>query len=146
MSLLFVRRLRGFVFFAAFASLFLNVALLVPSIYMMQVFDRVFSSRSIETLVMLGGITLLFLALGYFLDTARVRTLAWAGRSLDRQLAPAAIRASLEQAAANPGRLDTDALRDIAQLRAFLSGPGVLAMFDAPWTPVFLLVAFMLRT
>ena len=145
MSWLFVKRLRAFVLLAAFASLFLNVALLMPSIYMMQVFDRVFSSRSVETLLMLGAITLVFLVLGYFLDTVRVRTLAWAGRSLDRQLAPAAIRASLEQASANPGRVDTDALRDIAQLRAFLSGPGVLAMFDAPWLPAYLLLISLMH-
>ena len=145
MSWLFVRRLRGFVLLAAFASLFLNIALLMPSIYMMQVFDRVFSSRSVETLVMLGAITLLFLGMGYFLDTVRVRTLAWAGRSLDRQLAPAAVRASLEQASANPGRVDTDALRDIAQLRAFLSGPGVLAVFDAPWLPAYLLLISLMH-
>ena len=145
MSWLFVKRLRAFVLLAAFASLFLNVALLMPSIYMMQVFDRVFSSRSVETLLMLGAITLVFLVLAYFLDTVRVRTLAWAGRSLDRQLAPAAIRASLEQASANPGRVDTDALRDIAQLRAFLSGPGVLAMFDAPWLPAYLLLISLMH-
>jgi PrtD family type I secretion system ABC transporter len=145
MQWLFVRRLRTFVLLAAFASLFLNVALLMPSIYMMQVFDRVFSSRSVETLVMLGAIALLFLALAYFLDTVRVRTLAWAGRSLDRQLAPAAIRASLEHASASPGRVDTDALRDIAQLRAFLSGPGVLAMFDAPWLPAYLLLISLMH-
>jgi PrtD family type I secretion system ABC transporter len=145
MSWLFVRRLRGLVLLAAFASLFLNVALLMPSIYMMQVFDRVFSSRSVETLIMLGAITLLFLGMGYFLDAVRVRTLAWAGRSLDRQLAPAAVRASLEQASANPGRVDTDALRDIAQLRAFLSGPGVLALFDAPWLPAYLLLISLMH-
>ena len=145
MGWLFVRRLKAFVLLAAFASFFLNIALLMPSIYMMQVFDRVFSSRSVETLIMLGVITLVFLGLGYFLDTVRVRTLAWAGRSLDRQLAPAAIRASLEQAAATPGRVDTDALRDIAQLRAFLSGPGVLAMFDAPWLPAYLLLISLMH-
>ena len=145
MSWLFVKRLRAFVLLAAFASLFLNVALLMPSIYMMQVFDRVFSSRSIETLLMLGAITLVFLALAFFLDTVRVRTLAWAGRSLDRKLAPVAIRASLEHASANPGRADTDALRDIAQLRAFLSGPGVLAMFDAPWLPAYLLLISLMH-
>ena len=145
MSWLFVRRLKRFVLLAAFASLFLNVALLMPSIYMMQVFDRVFASRSVETLAMLGAITLLFLVFGYFLDMVRVRTLAWAGRSLDRQLAPAAVRASLEHAASNPGRVETDALRDIAQLRAFLSGPGVLAMFDAPWLPAYLLLISLMH-
>jgi PrtD family type I secretion system ABC transporter len=141
---LFVKRLRSFVVLAALASLALNIALLMPAIYMMQVFDRVFTSGSIETLGMLSILTLLFLALGYFLDTARARALAWGGRSIDRMLAPIAIRGSLEQAAAGPGRLDTDALRDVAQLRTFLSGPGVLSLFDAPWLPVYLLfIGFM---
>jgi hypothetical protein len=82
---------------------------------------RVFTSNSVETLLMLGLITLLFLALGSFVDTVRARALAWAGRSLDRKLAPAAIRSSLQDAASGAGKADTDALRDIAQLRTFLS-------------------------
>jgi PrtD family type I secretion system ABC transporter len=144
MGWLFVKRLRSFVFLAGIASLVLNVALLMPAIYMLQVFDRVLVSGSGETLFMLGAITLLFLVLGYFLDTVRTRVLAWAGRSLEQKLAPVAIRSSLEQAAAGPGRVDTDALRDIAQLRAFLSGPGVLAFFDTPWLPIYLLlITFM---
>lgn len=144
MNWLFAKRLRSFVVLAGLASLVLNITLLMPAIYMMQVFDRVFASGSVETLAMLGALTLLFLALGYFLDTVRARALAWCGRSLDRKLAPAAIRSSLEQAAAGPGRVDTDALRDIAQLRAFLNGPGVLALFDAPWLPIYLvLIALM---
>lgn len=145
MKWLFVRRLRPFVALAALASLVLNVTLLMPAIYMMQVFDRVFTSGSVETLTMLGIITLVFLALGYFLDTVRARALAWGGRSLDRLLAPTAVRGALEQAAAGPGRVDTDALRDIAQLRAFLSGPGVLSLFDAPWLPVYLLIITLMH-
>ncbi|HJY39994.1 MAG TPA: hypothetical protein VJ303_02125, partial [Steroidobacteraceae bacterium] len=138
MRWLFARRLRSFVLLAAAASFVLNVALLMPAIYMMQVFDRVFTSNSVETLIMLGLITLLFLMLGLFVDTVRSRALAWAGRSLDRKLAPAAIRSSLQEASAGAGRADTDALRDIAQLRTFLSGPGVLALFDAPWATLYL--------
>ena len=91
MSWLFVGRLRPFVLLAAAASLVLNLALLMPSIYMMQVFDRVFSSRSIETLVMLSALTLLALVLGYCMDVARARALGWAGRALDRHLSPAAL-------------------------------------------------------
>jgi ATP-binding cassette, subfamily C, type I secretion system permease/ATPase len=145
MKWLFVKRLRSFVVLAALASLVLNITLLMPAIYMLQVFDRVFTSGSIETLAMLGLITLLFLVLGYFLDTVRARALAWCGRSLDRLLAPIAIRGSLEQGAAGPGRVDTDALRDIAQLRSFLSGPGVLSLFDAPWLPVYLLIITLMH-
>jgi PrtD family type I secretion system ABC transporter len=142
---LFAKRLRPFVLLAAGASFVLNVALLMPALYMMQVFDRVFGSGSVETLVMLSLITLLFLGLGFCVDAARARALAWAGRSLDRRLSPAALEASLEHAAGSPGRADTDALRDIAQLRGLLAGSGVLALFDAPWLPVYLAVIALMH-
>jgi PrtD family type I secretion system ABC transporter len=145
MRWLFVKRLRSFVMLAAASSFVLNIALLMPAIYMMQVFDRVFTSNSVETLLMLGLITLLFLALGSFVDTVRARALAWAGRSLDRKLAPAAIRSSLQDAAGGAGKADTDALRDIAQLRMFLSGPGVLALFDAPWATLYLAIITLMH-
>ena len=144
MSWLFARQLRPFVLLAGAASLVLNLALLVPALYMVQVFDRVFASRSVETLVMLSAAALLALVLGYCMDTVRARALAWAGAALDRRLSPAALAAVLGQAAGAAGRPDTDALRDIAQLRRFLGGSGVQALFDAPWLPIYLLViAFM---
>ena len=79
MTWLFAKALRPFVSLAAGASLLLNLALLVPALYMMQVFDRVFGSGSVETLIMLSAITLLLLSLSYVLDTVRQRALAWAG-------------------------------------------------------------------
>ncbi len=145
MSWLFAKRLRSFVLLAGAASLILNVALLMPALYTMQVFDRVFASGSVETLVMLSAITLLFLVLSWFLDVARTRSLGLAGRSLDRLLSPAAIRSALEQASNGPGRADADALRDIALLRGLLNGNGVLALFDAPWLPVYLLVITLMH-
>ena len=70
----------------------------------------------------------------------------WAGRSLDRKLAPAAIRSSLHDAANGAGKADNaDALRDIAQLRTFLSGPGVLALFDAPWATLYLVLITLMH-
>ena len=140
MSWLFARRLRSFVLLAAGASLLLNLALLMPALYMTQVFDRVFASRSLETLVMLTALVLVTLALGYFVDTVRARALAFAGRSLDRRLSAVALTNALHQAASAGGRADTDALRDISQLRNFLSGSGILALFDAPWLPIYLIV------
>ena len=136
MRWLLVKRLRPYVLLAGVASLALNLALLIPSIYMLQVFDRVFSSRSEETLTMLSLLALLALVLGYFLDSVRAETLAWAGRGLDRFLSPRALAGSLQHAAANAGRGDTEALRDIASLRTFLGSSGVLALFDAPWLPL----------
>lgn len=140
MNWLFAKQLRSFVLLAGAASLVLNLALLMPALYMMQVFDRVFASRSVETLAMLSVLVLLALGLGYCVDTVRARALAWAGRSVDRRLSPVALASSLQQAADVGGRGGIDALRDIRQLRAFLGGNGILALFDAPWLPLYLLV------
>lgn len=145
MSWLFAKRLRAFVLLAAGASLVLNVVLLMPALYMMQVFDRVLTSGSLETLVMLSAITLLLLVLGFFLDKARARALGWAGRSLDRLLSPVALQSTLEQSASGPQRVGTDALRDLAQLRSLLNGPSILALFDAPWLPVYLAVMALMH-
>ena len=140
MSWLFVAQLRSFVLLAGTASLLLNLALLMPSIYMIQVFDRVFSSRSVETLAMLSVIALLALALGYCMDVVRAAALAWSGRALDRRLSPTALASVLREAAGVSGRANADVLRDIAQLRTFLGSSGIHALFDAPWLPIYLLV------
>src|SRR4051812_31247918 len=144
MSWLFSRQVRPFVLLAAAASVVRTVAWLVPAVYRVQVSAGVWASRSLETLVMLTALALLALALGYCMDSVRARALAWAGEALDRRLAPSALAALLAQAAASGGRVDNDALRDIAQLRRFVGGSGIQALFDAPWLPVYLLViAFM---
>jgi len=138
MHWLLAQQIRPFIKLAAFASLLLNLALLAPALYMLQVFDRVFSSGSIETLVMLGLPVLVMLGLGYCVDAARGRTLAAAGRRVESCLAPAALADQLQESAA--GRGNADALRDVAQLRRLLAGPGVVALFDAPWVVIYLLI------
>jgi PrtD family type I secretion system ABC transporter len=125
---------------AAGASLLLNVAMLMPSLYTLQVFDRVFASRSIETLVMLSALTLLALAFAYGMDVARSRALASAGHALQRLLSPAALERALHHAAALRRHAEVERLRDVALLRNFLGGSGVRALFDAPWLPIYLLV------
>jgi PrtD family type I secretion system ABC transporter len=142
---LFAPHLRPFVLLAGTASLLLNLALLMPALYMLQVFDRVFSSGSLETLVMLSLLVAVALAFGYFLDTVRTRALASAGRALDRRLAPLALTSVLRQAAGTTGRTDDDVLRDVSQLRGFLGSAGIVAMFDAPWVPLYLIVIALMH-
>ena len=145
MNWLFAPQLRPHVLLAAAVSLVLNLALLAPALYMLQVFDRVFASRSVETLVMLSLLAVLALALAYFMDTVRAGALAWAGRSLDRRLSRIALATVLRDAAAPSARPDSDVLRDIAQLRSFLGGSGIQALFDAPWLPIYLLVIALMH-
>jgi ABC-type protease/lipase transport system fused ATPase/permease subunit len=96
--------LRRFVALAALASLLLNLALLVPSLYTLQVFDRVFASRSIETLLMLSALTLLALCFGYCMDVVRAQALACAGRVLMERLSPPALEQALQRAAGGRSR------------------------------------------
>src|SRR5262245_28823610 len=145
MRWLFVKTLRPFVLLAAGASLVVNLWLMMPAVFMMQVFDRVFASRSLETLTMLSVLVVVALALAYGMDVVRARALSWAGALLDRQLSPVALRASLQRAAQPARSSDNDVLRDIGSLRAFLASIGVMALFDAPWVPVYLLAITLLH-
>ncbi len=144
MRWLLAQGIRPFIRLAAFTSLLLNLALLAPALYMLQVFDRVFASGSVETLVMLGVPVLIMLALGYYMDAARARSLAAAGRRVESCLAPEALASQLEARAAG-ARRDDDALRDVAQLRKLLASPGVVALFDAPWVPIYLVIITLMH-
>ena len=125
---------------AALISFGVNLLVLVPAIYALVVFDRVLTSRSEETLVVISVGAVAALLFLFVLDYLRARLLGAMGLSLDRSLGPGVIRAVLERAARRRGDDPARALRDLATLRAFLLGNGVLAVFDAPWLPIYLVI------
>ncbi len=129
--------------YAGLFSFAINLLLLVPPLYMLQVFDRVLASRSQETLLALTLAALAALAILAALDSLRARLVALAGLALDRRLGPLVIDALVARASRLTGESQAGALRDVATLRAFLGGQGVLALFDAPWLPFFLVVVFI---
>jgi PrtD family type I secretion system ABC transporter len=133
-----VGSLRRYFVYAGLFSLAINLLLLVPAIYMLQVFDRVLSSRSEETLVMLSIVAIVALTLMALLDVLRARLLAACGVVLDRRLGPRVLEGLLAQTARLSGAEYLNGLRDVAALRNFLVGAGVIALFDAPWLPLFL--------
>jgi PrtD family type I secretion system ABC transporter len=135
--------IRRYFIYAGLFSLGINALLLVPAIYMLQVFDRVLSSRSEETLVMLSVAALLALAMMAALDVVRAQLLAACGVVLDRRLGPQVLEGVLAQTARLSGAEHLNGLRDVATLRNFLVGAGVIALFDAPWLPLFLLLIYL---
>jgi PrtD family type I secretion system ABC transporter len=135
--------LRRYFGYAALFSFAINALLLVPAIYMLQVFDRVLSSRSEETLVMLSVVAVVALTLMAALDVVRARLLAGCGMALDRRLGPEVLAGLLAQTARLSGAEHLNGLRDVATLRNFLVGAGVIALFDAPWLPLFLLLIYL---
>lgn len=126
-------------------SMVANVLMLVPTIYMLQVFDRVLVSRSELTLLFVSLITLFLFVVMSFAEWARSRLLVRAGVRLDEVLNArvfnAAFEASLSQSGAAPQR----AFSDLTQIRQFMTGNGIFALFDVPWAPVYVLVLFFLH-
>ncbi len=126
-------------------SLFINICMLVSPIYSMQVYDRVMSSRSVTTLVMLTIIVTVFLALYGVLEYARSGVLTKAGLRFEgilrRPLFDAMMRAELSPA----HRLGAQAIRDAELLRETVSSSLAPTMFDLPWTPVFITLCFLLH-
>jgi PrtD family type I secretion system ABC transporter len=139
----FVAQFRVYFVAAAFFSLAINVLMLAPALFMLQVFDRVVSSRSVETLVMLLVLTLLALLAMAYLDAVRARLLARAAIRLERLLGPRVLARMLHQSAHANRTLSLHGLRDVNALRTFLTGPGVIAIFDAPWVPLFVAIIFL---
>ncbi|MEJ7929560.1 type I secretion system permease/ATPase [Ramlibacter sp. AN1015] len=115
-------------------SLFINLLMLVPAIFMLQVFDRVLVSRSMDTLVVLALGAALGLALMVALDYVRARLQGVAGNVIADSLAPVVTRLSVAQGARlTGGRNTSEGLRDVQALRSAFSAQGLLAVFDAPW-------------
>ena len=138
-----VAKLRPFFFYAGLFSLVINVLLLVPPLYMLQVFDRVLASRSAETLAVLSVAAVIALLIMAILDVLRARLFAAAGGVLDRMLGPRVLDGLLEQTAKLSSAAHLNGLRDVNTLRSFLGGSGLMTLFDAPWLPFFLLIIFL---
>jgi PrtD family type I secretion system ABC transporter len=117
----------------------INLLLLTSPIFMMQVFDRVLTSGRPETLVFLTLIAIVALGVLGALDMVRMKMLSRVGIWLEKQLAPDVLQMCL-RARLMGNEVTSQALRDLAALRAFIGGAGVLALCDAPWAPLFLLV------
>ena len=128
----------------AFFSLFVNLLMLVPAIYMLAVYDRVLQSGSESTLMMLSLITVfLFLVLGG-LEWIRTRILVATSARLDEQLGERVFDAVFAQSLTSSGAVSTaQPLNDLLQIRQFLTGHGLLAFFDVPWLPIYVGLMFL---
>ncbi len=125
-------------------SIFVNALMLTGPIYMLQVYDRVIGSRSRETLFALTIlVAFLYLMMGV-LDYARGRVMARAGARFQALLDYRVFSAVLKQAGLAAGRLGPNTgLRDLEAVQRLFSSPALFAVFDVPWTPIFLLGIFI---
>ena len=121
----------------------INILMLVPSIYMLEVYDRVLVSRNETTLYVLSFMTLGLFALISVLEYIRSMVVIRIGAKMDTFLNNRVYTAAFEQNLRSTGVNAGQALNDLTTIRQFVTGNGMFAFFDAPWFPIYLLVIFV---
>ena len=129
---------------AAFFSLFINVLMISPAIYMLQIYDRVLSSGSESTLLVITLLLLfLFLSMG-LLEWMRSLILVRVSTKLETLLNGRLFNISFKQSLYSGGQNSTgQPLEDLTALRQFMTGNGLFAFFDLPWMPIYIAILFM---
>lgn len=121
----------------------INILMLVPSIYMLEVYDRVLVSRNETTLYVLTFMCVALFALIAVLEYIRSMVVIRVGAKMDTFLNNRVFTAAFEQNLRSVGVNAGQALNDLTTIRQFVTGNGMFAFFDAPWFPIYLLVIFV---
>lgn len=127
----------------AIFSVFANLLMLTGPLYMLRVYDRVLASRSVETLV---GLTVLMLFLYFImgvLDHARGRIMARVGARFQSRMDQRVFDAVMRKSAVRPDAIAASGLRDLESVQKLMTSPALLALYDVPWTPIFVFAIFI---
>ncbi len=141
----FLRKFLPFFVAAGVFSFFMNMLLLTPSLYMLQVYDRVLGSRSEETLWFISLLLLAALVVMGAMELVRSRLLVRANNAIDAQLAPYLLKKMAEGATSPEGNQYSSGLRDLNAIKTFLTGTGIMALFDAPWMPIAMIILWYMH-
>ena len=139
-----LHKMRGALFSVGVASALINILYLTSSFFMLQVYDRVIPSRSIPTLVVLGLLALMFFAFQAVFDVLRSRMLVRIAGMIEEENSHSTIWGVLKSPI-RPivGGDGTRPIRDLDQIKLFLSGQGPAALFDLPWLPFYVFICFL---
>lgn len=132
----------GFIAIAAFSSL-VNILMLVSPVYMLQMYDRVLTSGSGETLAMLTLIAVFLLVCFGFLEWVRQRLMQRIALALGLNMANDVLASAFRSNLASQQQSSTQPVRDLDSIRQFMGSPTIFAFFDIPWTPIFTAVIFI---
>jgi PrtD family type I secretion system ABC transporter len=124
-------------------SFIVNLLMLTPALFMLQVFDRVLPTHSTETLLVLSAGVAAALAIMLVLDYVRLRLQHLTGNIVDERLSPPIVQAVVAATARAPQALRSDAIRDVALLRNLFSANGLTALLDAPWLVIYVAVIWL---
>lgn len=141
----FLKQWRGYLAYGFFFSMFINVLQLTFAAYMLQIYDRVLSSYSMPTLMVLTVAALTSLGVLASLEYVRSRLLVRCAVAIDQTLSRDVLASILQQAALTGSKPNQASLRDVNSLRNFFSGNAIFVLFDIPWSPLFLGAIFLLH-
>ncbi len=132
------RESRGLYWFVGIFGFFVNLLMLTGPLYMLQVYDRVLGSRSIETLIALSALVLFLYGMMGLLDYARGRIMGRVAARFQARLDRRVFDAVIRKSAVAPDERSASGLRDLESIQRLMSSPVLTAMFDIPWAPFFL--------
>ncbi len=138
-------RFRRILYSLAAFSFVINMLALTPSLYMLQVYDRVLNSRNETTLLVLSLLVVAIFALSGLLQLVRSSVLIRVGNRFDAMLNQRVFTAAFERNLRREGGNPSQAIQDLTRLRQFLTGNALFAVFDVPWTPIYIAVAFIVH-
>src|SRR6516162_7152311 len=130
---------------AIFFSLFINILAFVSPLYMLQIYDRVITSRNSMTLIALSVIAVFLISVYAALEKIRSAILVRLGILFSNLSRSRLFDAVLQGTLLQPGRGHSQALRDLDTIREFLTGTGLISFCDAPWVPIFVVGCFILH-
>jgi len=130
---------RVYYWFVAIFSFFVNLLMLTGPIYMLQTYDRVLSSRSVATLIALTVLVGFLYGMMGLLDYTRGRVMGRVAARFQSRLDLRVFDAVVRRSAVMPDELAATGLRDLESVQRLMASPVLMAIFDMPWTPVFLI-------
>jgi ABC-type protease/lipase transport system fused ATPase/permease subunit len=139
------REIRPALLAAGGLSVFINLLVFVSPLYTMQIYDRVLTSRNGMTLLLLSLIALALFISYAALEHFRSKVLVQTGLRFDEIVAGESFETALTQALRTSSSHHVQLLRDVDTLRDVLSGGVITSLMDAPWTPIFLAICFLLH-
>ena len=139
-----LRACRGALIGVALVSSIINLLYLTGSFFMLEIYDRILPSRSVPSLVALAILVAVLYAFQGLLDLVRARVLVRVGASLDESLNGRVFDALVRLPLLAGGKAENmQPLRELDQVRSFMSGLGPAAFFDLPWMPLYLAICFI---
>ncbi len=141
----FLKKWMKYFAFAGFFSMFINTLALTFPIYMLAIYDRVLTSHSMPTLITITVCAITALIVLGLLDFLRSRLLVRAGVDMDKTLSRPVLSQMLKAACSIKKSTYSEGLKDLNVLRNYFAGNAVFGFFDAPWTPIYLLVIYLMH-